>query len=89
MARLLLGIPFKAARVIAITYIANRELDYIKAYRESRRNSAKKKKSQESDLELDNEESVGVKDIQIKKTVVTVLSMSTFLSAMIGPGKIP
>ena len=67
MARFLLGIPFKVSRIAALTYVTNRELDYIKAYRASRRNSVKKKKSQESDSELDTSEveSVGEKDIQI------------------------
>lgn len=77
LSRFLYGVSNRSFKVAALTYVGDNELNYINAYinHETTKNTDK--------LEVEEKE----QKLQIKKTVLIILSMSTFLPALFGPGK--
>lgn len=96
-ARFLLGASYRIFKVAALTYVANNESKYIKAYKEHTgiTNKQKMEANDDSDdagygdykLEERESEDKEVK-VNIKKTAMIILTINNYLPALIGPGKL-
>lgn len=86
LSRLLFGIAFRFTRVPTLTYVSIKEADYVEAYMEHK--SKKKEKDHDSDDDtLENEKEESGPSIQIKKTILVLVTISNYLPAVFGPGK--
>lgn len=84
LSRILLGIAFKTIKIATLTYIGSKESDYTKAYQEEQ--EMKNSSRDNDDDENANHEQKSSKGIQMKKTALIFVAISTYLPALIGPG---
>lgn len=81
VARFLLGASFKVFKIVALTYVGNKESQYDDAYREH------KEKKIEQQYYINGEEKVALKEsTNIKKTVLILISFVTYVPSLFGPG---
>lgn len=81
----LLGLSFKAFKVVTLSYAGSKESDYINAYIEHKRINLKAE-VQGKEYEHTNHP-IQAKDVKIKKTVFIFMGVSIYLPAIVGPGK--
>ena len=93
LARSLMGASYGVFKVAALTYISNKEVEYVKASincNEECETKAKQKSRKENGVrkqkDVESRES-DENDIGVKKTTFILLSVCIYISALFGPGK--